>query len=301
MEKFRSRVDFNSNTLLRSFVAGSLSGTCSTIILQPLDLIKTRIQRQAGIAAKTTEISTSMFGMTRHVLATENVLGLWKGIMPSITRTVPGLGIQFGSIHLLKTNFNIDNTNPIHNLTLGITARCVAGTIMIPITVVKTRYESGCFGYSRISSALVSIYKAEGIRGLCCGLIPTLVRDAPYSGFYYMFYTQLKRKVSILLENHGSSENQPIISTDAVNFVCGITAGFAASAVTHPADVIKTRMQIYTQRNSIINVTYVIMKEGGGIRALFVGMAPRILRKSLMSALTWTVYEKFMRSVGLNK
>ena len=45
-----------------------------------------------------------MFGTARHVLATEHVTGLWKGILPSVTRTVPGVGIYFASLHWLKTS-----------------------------------------------------------------------------------------------------------------------------------------------------------------------------------------------------
>ena len=79
---------------------------------------------------------------------------------------------------------------------LGMTARCVAGCAMIPITVLKTRFESGQYNYTKMSSALLDIYCREGFRGLCCGLTPTLVRDAPYSGLYLMFYTQLKQILS---------------------------------------------------------------------------------------------------------
>lgn len=42
-------VKFQSS-VLGAFVAGSLSGTCSTILFQPLDLVKTRLQTQSFAA-----------------------------------------------------------------------------------------------------------------------------------------------------------------------------------------------------------------------------------------------------------
>lgn len=57
------------------------------------------------------------------------------------------------------------------------------------------RYESGFYKYNSLGGALKAIYQAEGIRGLACGLGPTLARDAPFSGLYLMFYTQAKQAV----------------------------------------------------------------------------------------------------------
>lgn len=66
---------------------------------------------------------------------------------------------------------------------------------MSPITVIKTRYESGTYSYESIYAALRSIYCSEGHRGLFRGLTATLLRDAPFSGLYLMFYSQTRTTV----------------------------------------------------------------------------------------------------------
>ena len=53
-----------------------------------------------------------MLSVARHVLATEHVTGLWRGILPSVTRTVPGVGIYFASLHWLKTVNNAGGEKP---------------------------------------------------------------------------------------------------------------------------------------------------------------------------------------------
>lgn len=72
----------------------------------------------------------------------------------------------------------------------------MSGAALIPITVVKTRVESGVYGYSSVTGALKDIYRTEGLKGMTCGLVPTLFRDAPFSGLYLMFYTSAKQLFS---------------------------------------------------------------------------------------------------------
>ena len=83
------------------------------------------------------------------------------------------------------------------------------------------------------------------------------------------------------------------------HFACGIIAGFAASAVTHPADVIKTKMQLYPKDNASVLQTTARVWASSGMSGFLVGLAPRMLRRTLMSALAWTVYEEIMRNAGL--
>jgi hypothetical protein len=56
--------------------------------------------------------------------------------------TVPGVGLYFGSLHWLKTVSLGPGAQPSAGeaVILGMVARSIAGGIMIPITVIKTRY-----------------------------------------------------------------------------------------------------------------------------------------------------------------
>jgi len=294
-------MDVATNPVFKAFVAGSLSGTCSTVLFQPLDLVKTRIQQQrllpAGAASAAAPSAGGMVSVARHVLATEHVTGLWRGILPSVTRTVPGVGIYFASLHWLKTSgMGGEKPNPVQAMALGMAARSLAATIMIPITVLKTRFESGQFNYTRMTTALVTIYTTEGLKGLTCGLLATLARDAPYSGLYLMFYTQLKNN---LIPRIDTTTGTSLSGSPVSHFACGITAGFLASLVTHPADVVKTKMQIQPQVYSNLSKTVRLILVRSGPSGFLVGFAPRMLRRALMSALAWTVYEEIMKNLGL--
>lgn len=56
-------------------------------------------------------------------------------------------------------------------------------------------FQSGCYNYVSVAGALRSVYETEGFRALFSGLTATLLRDAPFSGIYVMFYSQAKRSL----------------------------------------------------------------------------------------------------------
>ncbi|CAL7933137.1 unnamed protein product [Xylocopa violacea] len=277
--------------VLKSFLAGSLSGTFSTILFQPLDLVKTRLQSKVNLHIGTSK--SDIFGIVVHIIKNENVLGLWKGMTPSITRVVPGVGLYFSSLHWLKHTLHLnDPLTPKEALLLGITARSMSGALLIPITVVKTRFESEVYKYNSVTEALKLIYKQEGVRGLSSGLVPTLLRDAPYSGLYLTFYTQLKNAVT--------EADLPYVKPSApIHFSCGVLAGIFASIVTQPADVIKTKMQLYPNEfKGVCNAVFTVYNKYG-ILGYFKGIVPRMLRRTLMTAMAWTIYEEVTKSIGL--
>lgn len=114
-----------------------------------------------------------MVSTTIAIIQKENIFGLWRGITPvcilcikyqiqyynknmrkkktrdvyffgfqSMTRVIPGVGLYFSTLHWLTNTLDLDDPiTPLQAVTLGITARTISGALLIPITVVKTRYE----------------------------------------------------------------------------------------------------------------------------------------------------------------
>lgn len=276
------------NPMVKAFLAGSCSGTCSTIMFQPLDLIKTRLQQgheghQGGLSMRRVvgEVVTRQGG----------VLGLWRGLGPSLARTVPGVGLYFSSVTWLRENICDTRPTCVQSVLVGGLARGFAGSVLIPATVIKTRLESGLYSYNGVVSALKHIIKTEGVRGLTAGLGPTLARDVPFSGLYLMFYEQLKQQLTFSC------------STSTAPTLAGLGAGLLASLVTHPADVIKTRMQLSSDdRMGVLKTTKMMYRHRppgtSGVLVFYRGLVPRMMRRTLMSALAWTVYERLNRGVG---
>jgi len=184
------------NPVTKAFLAGSLSGTCSTVLFQPLDLVKTRQQAAPCFLSKT----SSMLNVVRNIVATDTFMGLWRGMVPSLARTVPGVGLYFSSMHWMKSHVLVPGKRPstLQTLIIGASART-----------------------------------------------------------------------------------------------------FAASLVTHPADVVKTKMQLAGLQSPGVIATVRIIHRQQGITAFTVGLAPRLLRRTSMVALAWTVYEKMLTTMAL--
>lgn len=284
--KFKATMEsYISNPIVKSFLAGSLSGTCSTIIFQPLDLVKTRIQ--------TPPAGTSPAGLltvVHNVVKNETLIGLWRGMAPSLSRTVPGIGVYFCSLHWFRNKLGHNDPSPLESIFVGASARTISGISMLPFTVIKTRYESGLFKYKGVISALLTIYRLEGAKGLYSGLTATLMRDVPFSALYLMFYTEMKKK----LRDSGSVD----MTMPLTHFNCGLVAGCFASVVTQPADVIKTKMQLFPDRFIHLHDCILYVYRTYGPAGFFKGLVPRTLRRTLMAALAWTVYEQMMTKIG---
>lgn len=87
-------------------------------------------------------IQPGMISIFTNIVRHEHIVGLWRGMVPSIVRCVPGVGLYFSSLYWLKNKIGKtrnDNLSALEAVTLGVIARTMSGVALIPITVIKTR------------------------------------------------------------------------------------------------------------------------------------------------------------------
>jgi solute carrier family 25 citrate transporter 1 len=78
----------------QSLLIGGLSGGMGPLCNNPLDVVKTRLQKQVIVAGKTPKYS-GLIQACMLIAKEEGVLALWKGITPRLMRIMPGQAITF--------------------------------------------------------------------------------------------------------------------------------------------------------------------------------------------------------------
>ncbi|KAL9137423.1 MAG: hypothetical protein Q9175_001377 [Cornicularia normoerica] len=299
------------------FFAGLATGCLSATLLQPADLLKTRVQQSRSISLITT---------LRQILAgPDSLKQLWRGTLPSVIRTGIGSALYFTSLNALRqhvaqsnllmstdivqasagnaqySSSSLPRLSNVANMTTGAIARTSAGFLMMPITVIKVRYESSFYSYKSIWGAGSAILKIEGIRGFFSGFGATAIRDAPYAGLYVLFYEQSKlrlsqvRELSPLAKISNSQGGMKSSTSLFINCLSGVLAAGFATMITNPFDVVKTRLQLMPGKYSNMIIAGRRMVKEDGVRSLLDGLGLRMARKALSSALAWTIYEELIR------
>ncbi|GAX78294.1 hypothetical protein CEUSTIGMA_g5736.t1 [Chlamydomonas eustigma] len=285
---------------IASALSGALSGVLIGTCLQPLDVVRTRMQGDSIQGLSRNTISTA-----RVIFETQGVSGFWRGTGPTVIRLGLGVGLHMVLVEnfqqVLKQQMydGLSHLSSVNAAITGALSRATASLLMCPITMIKTRMEYGGTGamkYKDTWHALVTISRTEGPQSLFRGLIPNIMTTAPFSGLYYMFYIRLKEGLA--------AEGRPQV---LVNFSAGTVAAVAATLLTQPFDVIRTRVQLSAATNSssatggnlatgLVSGPLQALKEtfSQGPRALFVGTLPRVLKRTGQTALVWTLYEELL-------
>ncbi|CAD5221959.1 unnamed protein product [Bursaphelenchus xylophilus] len=257
---------------------GLISTVSTTTLTQPFDRVKTLKQQLEHDADR------SALSLARKVVKERGILELWKGTVPSVMRAAPGAALYLSIVDCLRTRLKVHDNDGRGLFLTGFTTRLGIAFLMQPFTMIKARLESSVYHEKSMFDASRRVYKDLGMLGLWRGLMPTLLRDAPYSGLYLVFYRRQLR----LIEEWNNSPEIPTLS----RFSCAVISGFIACLITQPFDVVKTVVQLYPKRTaSVYKATLILYKEHGWT-FFFRGYLLRASRRTLAAALNWTIFDE---------
>lgn len=86
--------------MLVPLLAGVTARILAVTFVSPIEMIRTKMQSQRMTNAE-------MIGSIRQVMQSQGILGLWRGLPPTILRDVPFSGIYWTCYEYLKSSFNV--------------------------------------------------------------------------------------------------------------------------------------------------------------------------------------------------
>lgn len=238
----------------------------------------------------------------------EGLPSLWSGLPPTLVMAIPATVIYFTLYDHIRETLIKQTTKteqPIWiSLVSGAGARVFAATTISPLEMIRTKMQSERMSYNQIGNALVDLVKKNGWLSLWRGLGPTLLRDVPFSSLYWANYEMLKQKFN---------QKEPTV---AFSFVSGAAAGTVSAVLTLPFDVVKThrqtelgeqQMKASFQQSKSRTSTFSILNKiynQHGVKGLFAGIVPRIIKVAPACAIMITSYEygkSFFREYNYSK
>ena len=304
-------------------IGGFAAGIVGTLLGFPLDLAKTRMQTQAA------DGKLSPLRLLRHILKTEGIASLYKGVGPpllslSIVNTLsfssysywrqnhfygsdgwdyrnalsgmmgaPLFGVVTTPENLLKTQMQMDNVQKERDKIKG-------GVASDPTQKLKGRF-TGSF---HCAKTLVS---SHGLSVLYTGHVINTVREAAFVGMYFYCYEGFKVEFknaignaeklsrSVLQRHEGDSDSETYASSLAIP-IAGGCAGATSWAFTFPLDCIRAGVQGQPISETCIKKqgaleTLKQLWQTKGITGLYSGVGPSIARAFLVSGSRFSAYE----------
>jgi solute carrier family 25 protein 34/35 len=202
LQKFYGATDPTSYTFpLRNICAAATSGMIGAFVGSPFFLVKARIQAASSSAKINAQYAyNGMLDGFRQIIASEGILGLYRGVNGAIPRVAVGSAAQLSTYAQAKSM--VMATGIEDGVALQFGASFLSGlavtTAMNPLDVVSTRLYSqkvvdgkGVL-YSGVIDCIEKSYKAEGLRGFYKGWTAHYFRLGPHTVLTFLLWEKLK-------------------------------------------------------------------------------------------------------------
>lgn len=159
----------------------------------------------------------------------------------------------------------------------GATSGFVAGVVVCPLDVVKTRLQAQGANsrYLGFVSAFKTIIKEEKFKGLYRGVVPVMIGYLPTWAIYFTVYERAKYFYPGLFKEH-LGQNRDWLN----HFAASMTAGSFSSFLVNPVWVVKTRLMIQTGKEKVYYKgtldAFRKMYKNEGIKVFYSGLVPSL-------------------------
>ncbi|KAK9048128.1 hypothetical protein SSX86_018121 [Deinandra increscens subsp. villosa] len=273
-------------------ISGSIGGIVEASCLQPIDVIKTRLQLDRTGAYK------GIIHCGGTTVRSEGVRALWKGLTPFATHLTLKYALRMGSNAVLQTAFKDSRTGKISDggrFVSGFGAGVIeALAIVTPFEVVKIRLQQqkgtsqDLVKYKGPIHCARLIVREEGLAGLWSGAAPTVMRNGTNQA---VMFTAKNTFDKLLWRKH---EGDGKILQPWESMISGFLAGTVGPFCTGPFDVIKTRLMAQSGEVKYKGMVHAFTTIYGeeGLRALWKGLVPRLMRIPPGQAIMWGVADQ---------
>lgn len=277
------------------FLFGGSAGMAATCFVQPLDLVKNRMQ---VMKSDGTGKRPSSFSVISNIVKNEGLFTLYNGLSAGLLRQASYTTTRLGIYTWLFEKFsNPDGSPPgfFMKAALGMTAGATGAFVGTPAEVALIRMTSDGNlpvdqrrNYSSVFNALFRIFREEGLLTLWTGTIPTMGRAMVVNAAQLASYSQAK---------------QGILQTGYVNdgifchFLASMFSGLVTTAASMPVDIAKTRIQNQKyvdgkpEYKGAVDVIGKVIKNEG-VTALWKGFTPYYFRLGPHTVLTFIFLEQ---------
>ncbi|OTA88105.1 hypothetical protein M434DRAFT_35013 [Hypoxylon sp. CO27-5] len=313
------------------FIAGAVAGGISRTATAPLDRLKVYLlvntTSSANVvvdAAKSGQPLRALKHAGRPLVTAiadiykaGGIRGFFAGNGLNVVKIMPETAIRFGAYEAAKKTLasleGHDDTaqiNPYSKFVAGGVAGMTAQFCVYPLDTLKFRLQSeyvsgGPRGNALLFQTARKMWTEGGVRAAYRGVTMGLIGMFPYSAIDMGTFELLKTTyVTYTARAYSIHEEDAQPSTFATG-IMGATSGAFGATVVYPLNVLRTRLQ--TQGTSLHPAHYtgiwdVAQKtvKNEGVRGLYKGLMPNLLKVAPALSITWMVYENAKRILHLN-
>ena len=271
-------------SLPSEFVLASAAASGATVLSNPFEVVKTRMQVQNELVARSSVqhgqglVYRNAFQAMGRVMREEGVLSVQKGLCPSICSQILITGFRFGSfptVRRLFTELHVPGATPAAGMVCGM----MGITLGMPFYLLKCQMQAQSDAghrsvgvvqrerYSSMATGFSKIIAEGGFKSLWRGVDAAMMRVAIGSAAQLSTYH---------LAMESLEENFPVLEQHRIvaSFFASMLAGVAIVTTNHPFDVATTRMcnqdigsKTYTSTLACLRMTL----QTEGIRGLYKG------------------------------